>query len=82
MQTVSLDGVWMIRFDALEDEDTMIMHVEEETGGRLTRASATMFNEADVRKPLASAGLVAGAGNRIVMVENGGTSRTRRRERG
>ena len=60
------------RLEALEDEDTMIMHVEEETGGRLTRASAMRFNEADVRKPLASAALVARAGNRIVMEENGG----------
>ena len=51
-------------FDVLqEDEEIEILEV----GEKLTRRSAMSFNEADVRKPLASAVAVARAGNRIVL---------------
>ena len=52
-------------------KDIDIMHVET-TGEKLTRQSAMDFNEANVKKPLASAAAVTRAGNRIVMEEDGG----------
>ena len=41
-------------------------------GEKLTRQSAMNFNEADVKKPLASAVEVTKAGNRIIMENDGG----------
>jgi hypothetical protein len=56
-----------------KEEEVLIMPVDIEFGmERLTRESAMKFNEADVRRPLASAVSVARAGNRIVMEEHGG----------
>jgi hypothetical protein len=70
-QTVSLDGVWMIG-NAHVVEEIGIIQVDGEIAEKLTRPSATKFNEADVRKPLASAVQVVEAGNRIIMEENEG----------
>ena len=39
---------------------------------KLTRPSAMDFNEADVKKPLASAACITRAGNRITLDEDGG----------
>ena len=50
-------------FEVLQEEEIEILEV----GEKLTRKSAMNFNEADVRKPLASAVAVARAGNRIVL---------------
>lgn len=59
--------------DIQKEEEVLIMPIDMEPGTqRLTRESAMKFNEADVRKPLASAASVARAGNRIVMEEDGG----------
>ena len=44
----------------------------EATAEKMTRASAMRFNEADFRKPLASAVSVAKAGNPIVVDGGGG----------
>ena len=51
-------GVWVKKVDVV--------------GEKLTRLSAMTFNEADVKKPLASAVEIAKAGNRIVLQADGG----------
>jgi hypothetical protein len=50
-------------FEVLQEEEIEILEV----GEKLTCESAMNFNEADVRKPLASAVALARAGNRIVL---------------
>ena len=47
----------------------MVCNIEAE---KLTRPSAMDFNEANVKKPLASASCVTRAGNRIMLDEDGG----------
>ena len=51
------------------DADVEVSHVE---GKAMTREAQIEFNEADVRKPLASAMLVTKAGNGIWLDANGG----------
>ena len=46
--------------------------IAEVKAEKLTRASAMKFNEANVRRPLASAVQVAKAGNLVVLDEEGG----------
>jgi hypothetical protein len=53
----------------VKDVPVMLVEVGAE---KLTRESAMKFNEASVRRPLASAVNVAKAGNRIIMEERGG----------
>lgn len=60
------------RFEAIEEEVEVPIMTCEATAEKMTRASAMRFNEADVRKPLASAVSVAKAGNRIVVDGDGG----------
>ena len=57
----------------LRDDDEINVDVDEieVTGEKLTRLSALNLNEADVKKPLASALEVAKAGNRIVLGAEG-----------
>lgn len=58
------------KFQALsEDREVEIANIAEKT---MTREAELEFNEADVRKPLASARFVAKAGNGIWLEENGG----------
>jgi len=57
------------QYQALGEYEVRICNVETD---KLTRPSAMDFNEADVKKPLASAACVTRAGNRIVLDENGG----------
>ena len=62
------------RYQALaeiEEEEVEIMAIDAKAK-KLTRLSAMKFNEADVKKPLASAVNVARAGNRIVVDDQGG----------
>jgi hypothetical protein len=54
-----------------EEEEVDIMAIDAKAK-KLTRLSAMKFNEADVKKPLASAVNVARAGNRIVVDDQGG----------
>jgi hypothetical protein len=55
----------------IEEEEVEIMTIDAKAK-RLTRLGAMKFNEADVKKPLASAVTVARAGNRIVVDDQGG----------
>ena len=58
------------RFEALtEDDDIRVSPVEAK---KLTRLSEVLYNVADVQRPLASAVLVAKAGNTIVLHAEGG----------
>ena len=67
-QAVKLQGTIMDE-EADMDVDVFVVDLE---GQRLTRPSVMNFNEANVRKPLASAVEVTKAGNRVVMEQNGG----------
>ena len=79
IRRVGVQTIGKNMFEALEGSEdgdmdadvTMIAHVDAE-GRRLTREAAMRFNEADVKRPLASAVCVARAGNRIVVDETGG----------
>ena len=55
-----------------EEDKTVEISMIDMVGKKLSRQSAMKFNEADVRKPLASAVQVAKAGNKIVLDEDGG----------
>ena len=61
---------------AMENKRERKMQVQRifqvEMAEKLTRESAIKFNEAKVRRPLASAVQVAKAGNRVVLEEDGG----------
>ena len=73
-KTPRFEIVTQNQFEALrdtEDFEVEIMAVEAKSK-KLTRLSAMKFNEADVKKPLASAVNVARAGNRIVVDDQGG----------
>ena len=65
------EGYILVSKTGEKGEEVLIMPVEARAE-RLTRASAMKFNEADVRRPLASAVSVVQAGNRIIMEEEGG----------
>ena len=54
------------------EESEMVIGNVDLAGEKLTRQSAMNFNEADVKKPLASAVEVVKAGNRIVLEAEGG----------
>ena len=56
---------------AIEESEVWVNKVDV-VGEKLTRLSAMTFNEADVKKPLASAVEIAKAGNRIVLEADGG----------
>ena len=58
------------KFQALEENEKL--EVNELGGQEMTRMAQLDFNEADVRKPLASARFVAKAGNGIWLEANGG----------
>ena len=63
-------GVWQI--GNVEMEETMVHRIAAVKAEVLTRTSAMKFNEAKVRRPLASAVQVAKAGNLVVLDEDGG----------
>jgi hypothetical protein len=60
---------WTGAFSRISEEPKFIGNVN---GPKMTRGAQIEFNEADVRKPLASARWVAKAGNGIWLEENGG----------
>lgn len=62
-------------WEALEEKDEpmeLMIAAVDISGKKLTRIAAMTFNEADVKKPLASAVAVAKAGNKIIVDEKGG----------